>query len=135
MEISNKKIKNEDELLWLFIDIEDCRTSTWIPFTHPTYNEVWATNGHVIIRIPPERLCKQYEPTDGCERLKLPTVEHPCSKSCTLNAINQALETCPMVDEIIIEEYEEKCKECDGTGLVEWEYTDGKLKTHNHGLQ
>ena len=69
---------------------------------------------------------------DGWERLKLPTVEHPCSKSCTLGAINKALETCPLVDEIETEEYEEKCEECDGTGLVEWEYTDGKMKTHYH---
>ena len=132
METLNKKIKNEDELLGLFIDVDGILSNTWLPFLHPTYNEVWATDGHVIIRIPPERLNKQYEPTDGCERLKLPTVEHPCSKSCTLAAIKQALEACPLVDEVETEEYEEKCEECDGTGMVEWEYTDGKMKTHYH---
>lgn len=130
METLNKKIKNEDELLGLFIDVDGILSNTWLPFLHPTYNEVWATDGHVIIRIPPERLNKQYKPTDGCERLKLPTVEHPCSKSCTLAAIKQALEACPLVDEVETEEYEEKCEECDGTGMVEWEYTDGKMKTH-----
>ena len=132
METLNKKIKNEDELFELFINVDDIRSSIWFPFLHPTYNEVWATNGYVIIRIPPERLNKQYEPTDGCERLKLPTVEHPCSKSCTLAAIKQALEACPLVDEVETEEYEEKCEECDGRGLVEWEYTDGELETHYH---
>lgn len=114
METLNKKIKNEDELLGLFIDVDGILSNTWLPFLHPTYNEVWATDGHVIIRIPPERLNKQYKPTDGCERLKLPTVEHPCSKSCTLAAIKQALEACPLVDEVETEEYEEKCEECDG---------------------
>lgn len=134
METLNKKIKNEDELLGLFIDVDGILSNTWLPFLHPTYNEVWATDGYVIIRIPPERLNKQYEPTDGCERLKLPTVEHPCSKSCTLAAIKQALEACPLVDEVETEEYEEKCEECDGTGMVEWEYTDGKMETHCHNF-
>lgn len=134
METSNKKIKNEDKLLDLFTGFDLVREFMSIPFLHPTYNEVWATDGYVIIRIPPERLNKQYEPTDGCERLKLPTVEHPCFKSCTLAAIKQALGACSLVDEVETEEYEEKCEECDGTGLVEWEYTDGKMKTHCHNF-
>ena len=134
METLNKKIKNEDELLGLFIDLDGIHSSTWMPFLHPTYNEVWATDGYVIIRIPPERLNKQYEPTDGCEKLKLPMVEHPCSKSCTLADINKALDSCPLVDEVLIEENEEKCKECDGTGEVKWEYTDDNLHRHFHNF-
>lgn len=131
METLNKKIKNEDELLGLFIDVDGIRSSTRLPFLHPTYNEVWATDEHVIIRIPPERLNKQYEPTDGCERMKIPMATLT-SATCTLADINKALDSCPLVDEVLIEEYEEKCKECNGTGEVEWEYTDGELETHYH---
>lgn len=130
MGTSNNKIKNDGELLGLFTDYDAIRPYMYTPFFHPTYNEVWATEGHVIIRISPERLNRHYEPVVGCEKLKLPKIQNPCQLSCTLDAIKQALDACPLVDEVITEECEEKCKECGGTGDVEWEYTDDDLYTH-----
>lgn len=132
METSNNKIKNETKLLGLFTGYDAIRPYMYAPFFHPTYNEVWATEGHVIIRISPERLNGHYEPVVECEKLKLPQTQIPCQLSCTLDAIKQALDACPLVDEVITEEYEEQCKECGGTGDVEWEYTDDDLHTHYH---
>ena len=133
--MSNNKIKNETELLEMFTADDGYKAYTYVPFFHPTYNEVWATEGHVIIRISPDRLNGHYEPVKGCEKLKLPKVSKPCELSCTLAAIRQALDACPLVDEVITEEYEEKCKECGGTGDVEWEYTDDNLETHYHDFE
>lgn len=52
--------------------------------------------------------------------------------SCTYMALRRALDECPLVNEMVTEEHEEECKECGGTGKVEWEYTDDKLHTHFH---
>lgn len=127
---NNNKIKNETELLEMFTEPDGVRAFTYIPFLHPIYNEVWATEGHVIIRINPDRLNKHYEPVKGCEELKLPKVLKPCHLSCTYKAIRQALDKCPLVDEIVTEENEEDCRECGGFGEVEWEYTDDNLHKH-----
>lgn len=132
METSNKKIKNECELLGMFTDEDELRPYLRIPFLNLAYNEVWATEGCVIIRISPERLNGHYEPIKGYEDLKLPKIINPCQLSCTLVSIRQALDACPLVNEVITEETEEKCKECGGTGDVEWEYTDDDLYTHYH---
>lgn len=128
--MQNNKIKNETELLEMFTDADVFRAFTYVPFLHPVYNEVWATDGHVIIRINPDRLNKHYEPVEGCGKLKLPKVLKPCHLSCTYKAIRQALDKCPLVDEVVTDENEEDCKECGGTGEVEWEYTDDNLHTH-----
>lgn len=130
--MQNNKIKNETELLEMFTDADGVRAFTYVPFLHPVYNEVWATGGRAIIRISPDRLSGHYEPVKGCEELKLPEVLKPCHLSCTYKAIRQALDECPLVDEVVTEEHEEDCKECGGFGEVEWEYTDDNLHTHYH---
>lgn len=131
---NNNKIKNETELLEMFTNPDGFRAFTYVPFLHPVYNEVWATDEHVIIRISPDRLNGHYEPVKGCEELKLPKVLKPCHLSCTYKAIRQALDACPLVDEVVTEENEEDCKECGGTGEVEWEYTDDNLHRHYHSF-
>lgn len=132
--MEKNKIKNETGLLAMFTNPDGIRAFTYVPFLHPVYNEVWATDGHVIIRISPDRLNGHYEPVKGCEELKLPKVLEPCHLSCTYKAIRQALDECPLVDEVVTEENEEDCKECGGTGEVEWEYTDDNLHRHYHGF-
>lgn len=131
---NKNKINNETELLEMFTVGDDVRAFTYVPFLHPVYNEVWATDGHVIIRINPDRLNGHYEPVKRCEELKLPKLLKPCHLSCTYKAIRQALDACPLVDEVVTEENEEDCKECGGTGEVIWEYTDDNLYTHYHSF-
>lgn len=132
MTMEKNKIKNETELLAMFTNPDGIRAFTYVPFLHPVYNEVWATEGHVIIRISPDRLNGHYEPVKGCEELKLPKVLEPCHLSCSYKAIRQALDACPLVDEVITVENEEDCKECGGTGEVEWWYADDNARTHYH---
>lgn len=131
---NDNKINNETELLEMFTAEDGVRAFTYVPFLHPVYNEVWATDGHVIIRISPDRLNGHYEPVKRCEELKLPKLLEPCHLSCTYKAIRQALDECPLVDEVVTVESEEDCKECGGTGEVEWEYTDDNLHTHYHNF-
>lgn len=60
--------------------------------------------------------------------MTFPELECPCKKEVTIEAINEALEACPKIDEEVITQEAIECKECDGEGEVYWEYTDG----HGH---
>jgi len=51
----------------------------------------------------------------------------------SLETLNNALSKCKLIDEILEEENEEECIECDGEGVLEFEY-DGKLKTYSKEL-
>ena len=50
------KIKNEAELLNMFCDKSYSNPLRSNPFFNTKYNEVWSTDGYVLIRIKPERL-------------------------------------------------------------------------------
>lgn len=60
----------------------------------------------------------------------MPKLEYPCEKTITIEALNKALEACPLVDEEVVIQDAVKCEECDGSGEVYWEYTDNHLHTH-----
>ena len=60
----------------------------------------------------------------------MPNLEYPCEKTITIEALNKALEACPLVDEEVVIEDAVECEECDGTGEVYWEYKDNHLHTH-----
>ena len=120
------KIKNEAELLSTFCNKDEFRSLLRAPFLNTKYNEVWSTDGRVLIRIKPGRLVDEYPKGE----LNLPTLECPCKKKITIGAINKALDECPKVDEEIIVQDAVKCKECDGSGEVYWEYKDNHLHTH-----
>ena len=120
------KIKNEAELLSMFCNKNEFRQLLRTPFLNTKYNELWSTDGHILIRIKPERLVGEYPKGE----LTLPALEFPCKKKITIEAINKALNECPKVDEEIIVQDAVECKECDGSGEVYWEYTDNHLHTH-----
>ena len=122
------KIKNEAELLNKFCDKNEFRKLLRTPFFNTRYNEVWSTDGHALIRIKPERLVGEYPKGE----LTLPTLEFPCKKKITIEAINKALNECPKVDEEIVIQDAVECEDCDGSGEVCWEYTDNKGYTHEH---
>lgn len=122
------KIKNEAELLSMFCDKSYSNPLRSNPFFNTKYNEVWSTDGRVLIRIKPERLVGEYPKGE----LNLPPLECPCKKKITIEAINKALNECPKVDEEIIVQDAVECKDCDGSGEVYWEYTDNHGHTHEH---
>ena len=116
------KIKNEAELLSMFCDKNEFRQLLRTPFLNTNYNEVWSTDGRVFIGINPEILTKEYPKGE----LLLLELEFPCEKTITIEALNKALEACPLVDE----EDGVECEECYGNGEVYWEYTDNHGNTH-----
>jgi hypothetical protein len=77
-----------------------------------------ATNGYVLIAIPKEG---DYE--DKSEKVKgvypVDPATYNCKKEYSLNQLKEALKAITMVDEI---DYDE-CNECNGEGVVEWEYS------------
>lgn len=122
------RIKNEAELLSAFCDNSYSNPLRSAPFFNTKYNEVWSTDGYVLIRIKPERLACEYPKGE----LTFPKLGFPCKKKITIEAINEALDACPKVDEEVITQEAVECKECDGDGEVYWEYTDNHGHTHEH---
>ena len=120
------KIKNEAELLNMFCNKSYSNPLHSYPFFNPRYNEVWSTDGYTLIRVNPEILVGEYIK----ESLPMPKLEYPCEKTITIEALNKALEACPLVDEEVVIQDAVKCKECDGSGEVYWEYKDNHLHTH-----
>lgn len=120
------KIKNEAELLSMFCDKSYHNSLRSNPFFNTKYNEMWSTDGYVLIRIKPEILVGEYPKGN----LPMPKLEYPCEKTITIEALNKALEACPLIDEEVVIQDAVKCKECDGSGEVYWEYKDYHLHTH-----
>lgn len=121
------KINNEAELLNMFCDKNNEREVLCEPFYNTNCNEVWSSNGFVLIRVNPKSLANEYVK----RRLHFPILKSPCKKTITIEAINNALKACPLVDEEIIIQNAIKCEECDGSGGVHWEYTDNHGHTHD----
>lgn len=112
------KIKNEAELLSMFCDKNELRPLLRAPLFNTKYNEVWSTDGGILIRIKPERLNGEYQKGE----LNLPNQECPCKKEVTIGAIEEALNKCPQVDEEVVVQEAIGCDECNGEGEVYWKY-------------
>ena len=110
------KIKNEAELLDKFCNVFHVKPLLRTPFLNTEYNEVWSTDGYVFIGINPETLAKEYPKG----KLPFPKLEFPCEKTITIEALNKAFNSCPMVDEEVVVEDVVECEECDGSGTVYW---------------
>lgn len=120
------KINNEAELLNIFCNKSYSEPLRSYPFLNTRYNEVWSTDGYTLIRVNPEFLIGEYIK----KRLLMPNLEYPCEKTITIEALNKALEACPLVDEEVVIQDSVECKECDGSGEVYWKYKDNHLNTH-----
>ena len=120
------KIKNEAELLNNFCNKSNSNTLRSYPFFNTRYNEVWSTDGYTLIRVNPEILVGEHIK----ESLPMPKLEYPCEKTITIEALNKALEVCPLVDEEVVIRDAVECEECDGSGEVTYEYTDSHGHTH-----
>lgn len=88
-------------------------------------NKVFATDCHKAIYINAEVCQGEYEKTE-LFNIKIPPVEQELN--IPLSSLQKAYDFLPKVE---TEEYDsEDCKECNGTGSVEWEYIDKKGNTH-----
>lgn len=87
--------------------------------------KVFAADRHKAIYINAEVCQREYEKTE-LFNIKIPPVEQELN--IPLSSLQKAYDFLPKVE---TEKYDsEDCKECDGTGSVEWEYQDKKGNTH-----
>lgn len=122
------KIKNENEILSLFVDEEDgLRYKLKTPFIEKNDGRVWATDGHMLIMVNPECVSGKYETRDL--GIKIPVREYNCDESLLVSDLQDALKRCPQEPEMKIKYNVVQCPECDGYGEVDVEYhadSDGK---------
>lgn len=118
-----------DVILEMYKSNDDLR----VYFTSPFFiNDLAiATDASAMVFFD-KKLCKKLDFFSGKDPdniIKVIPVTRNESFVFSLDTLNNALSKCPLIDEILIEESEEECDECDGEGFVEYEY-DGKLTTH-----
>ena len=105
----------------LFVKKYPIPMNDWMtePFINETDGNVWATDGAAAVIVVMDVADLQYNKLE--KKLAMPC-ELPTEKHIHLlsDQIRETVEKCPK-DEIM-EEKEVKCKECDGTGTVLWEY-------------
>lgn len=127
--MSKFQFKNEAELLATFSNpnYPGCEQ-----YRHPFLNErngqVWATDGHVLISVAPHRLSGDYPKLKLGEPVGF--AKRTCDLTVTMSMLAETLASVPTIKEQIEVHPAEECEECDGTGEVMWEYTDGGLKVH-----
>lgn len=127
--MSKFKFKNEAELLATFSNPNYPHLEQ---YRHPFFNErtgqVWATDGHILISVAPHRLSGDYPKLKLGEPVGF--AKRTCDLTVTMSMLAKTLASVPKIKEQIEVQPARECEECDGTGEVMWEYTDGGLKVH-----
>ena len=125
------KIKNENEILGLFVEEENSlRYNLKTPFIDKNDGRVWATDGHVLIMVNSECVSGKYETRDLGS--KIPVREYNCDESLLISDLQDAIKKCPQEPEMKIKYNVVRCPECNGYGEVDVEYyadSDGKYYT------
>lgn len=127
--MSKFQFKNEAELLATFSNPNHPGLEQ---YRHPFFNErtgqVWATEGHILISVAPHRLSGDYPKLKLGEPVGF--AKRTCDLTVTMSMLAKTLASVPKIKEQIEVQPARECEECDGTGEVMWEYTDGGLKVH-----
>lgn len=118
------KIKNEKELFELVCDTDADCAKYHKPFLNKEDGNVWATDGEILLIISPERLEQKYA-EDSLKVTLCVWGSEP--KVVRLEAIEKALQACPMVEKTITT----ICDECGGNGEVWWTYKDKHGERHD----
>ena len=97
----------------------------WMQTPFTIEDNVYSTDAHTIIKVPKDSVglfdeCKK----EGNVKVVLNLFDFAPKKIMTIKVqdLKDAIRKIPLVDEVLNETIEVKCKECDGTGEVEWEY-------------
>lgn len=121
------KYFDENKLFGWFVEDDGHREVFKTPFLQDGY--VCATNGHVLIRVKAELLTEKYEEvaTPIISRI-IPqrNTDIEISQSAIFNALHNA----KMVEDSGVFQLYVYCKECKGTGEVDWNYYDRKGNYH-----
>lgn len=130
MNDNKKRINNEQELFELFCDPNSNREQLQKPYYEKSAKTVYATDGRVVILMNPNVTSRSFE------EIEFPPVgnliEGAGEGFFTLESLKKVLESFEMEEEQFIIEEGRKCEECEGSGEVEWEYTDLDGKSHFH---
>ena len=130
MNDNKKRINNEQELFELFCDPHSNREQLQKPYYEKRAKTVYATDGRVVILMNPNVTSLSYEEIDFPLIGNL--IKVAGKEFFTLESLKKVLESFGMEEERVIMEVGGECEECEGSGEVEWEYTDLDGKSHFH---
>lgn len=125
------KIKNEKEVLQAFCSNNDeFRPVLNAPFFNEKRNEVWATDGNVMLMADRKLLRRKYNKSERYTNLPIP--EPNSDTIVDVKDIEAAFKRFDLKPEMVEEEGEEcECTACDGFGEVQWTFTDDDGETYN----
>ena len=125
------KIKKEKQALQMFCDNNALRETYNSPFFNEADNgRLMATEGHMLIIVDPKLLRGKYKKFSQ----RLPDFDfNRCDTNITVPfaAIEDAYNKFELIPEKVTRDGQSsECPECDGSGQVEYEYTDSNGDTH-----
>lgn len=130
MNDNKKRINNEQELLELFCDPDSIPLFKQKPYYETRRKKVFATDGRILILIPPSMLSESYE---EIEKPFIYTVFRDFMEGYfTFESLKKVLASFEMEEELVLMEEGQECEECKGFGEVEREYTDQDGEIHFH---
>jgi len=130
MNDNKKRINNEQELFELFCDPDNIVLFKQKPYYETQRKKVFATNGLILIMMNPSMLSESYE---EIEKPSIYTVFRDSMEGYfTFESLKKVFESFEREEELALMEEGRECVECEGSGYVEWEYTDQEGKIHFH---
>ena len=128
MNDNKKRINNEQELFELFCDPHSESAFKQKPYYETRRKKVFATDGRILIMMNPSMLPESYE---EIEKPVIYTVFRGFMEGyLTFETLKKVLASFEMEEEQVLIEGTEECEECEGSGEVEWTYTDLENNTY-----
>lgn len=123
-------MKIKKEILQAFCADDELRPGLSTPFLNKPTNEVWATNGRILLMVDPKLLRSKYKPSERPLTLTIPL---PNSDTIVqLSDIDAAYSQFELIPEKTEKEGDViECPACEGSGEVTWEYNDPDGHTHH----
>ena len=117
--MSENTIKSIDELLQMFVSTDEDRAKFMKPWRER--NHVFATETHILICVNGYLTTADYPQYNSDNTNKLFPTGTP-NGILTALTLENAISYAPLIDEMITVGEDVGCRECDGTGSVDWEY-------------
>lgn len=130
MNDNKKRINNEQELFELFCDPHSESAFKQKPYYETRRETVFSTNGKILIMMNPSMLSESYEEIEKSFIYKV--FCDSMEGYFTFESLKKVFESFGMEEEQVVTEEGRECIECEGSGYVEWEYTDQEGKIHYH---